>query len=137
MQEGEQFDEDMFPGVDTPPMTEPQHVRPPKVLGSFTQYVFILTMQPSHTQSATLTSRGAQLQTPATSFHGAPDSNTKIERQESSFIYKSTGYTWSREEDAPGYGWKNKKAVEDYNRASYQLVDKDRVIKCRWSKYLL
>jgi len=66
------------------------------------------------------------LQTPATSFHQG--NSEKIGRQGGQFVYKSTGYRWSRDEDAPGYGWKNKKAIEDYHRALDQLVDKDNII---------
>lgn len=42
--------------------------------------------------------------------------------------HQATGYTWTRDEDAPSYGWRNKKAIEDYHRAMDLVVDKDRVI---------
>lgn len=39
-----------------------------------------------------------------------------------------SGYSWIRDEDAPGFGWKNKKATDDYMRAMDQIIDKDRMI---------
>jgi len=51
------------------------------------------------------------------------------------FVHPPTGYTWSRDEDAPGYAWKNKKAQEEYARAMDQIQDKDKMIK-RKSKLL-
>jgi len=74
-----------------------------------------------------------QLQTPATSFHAPSDISAKAERQGGQYVYKSTGYKWTRDEDAPGYGWKNKKAMDDYSRATEQLVDRDRVIGREYS----
>ena len=43
--------------------------------------------------------------------------------------HAQSGYSWSRTEDEPGYGWLNKKAVDEYNRAADALVHKDQVIK--------
>lgn len=43
-------------------------------------------------------------------------------------VHKPSGYTWDREEDAPGYAWKNKKAHEDFNRAWDNVVGKDQMI---------
>jgi len=37
-----------------------------------------------------------------------------------------SGYTWSRQEDEPGWSWKNKRAVEEANRAWESLVLKDK-----------
>ena len=42
--------------------------------------------------------------------------------------HNPTGYTWDREEDAPGYAWKNKKAQEDYARSWDNVVGKDQMI---------
>jgi hypothetical protein len=40
-----------------------------------------------------------------------------------------SGYTWMREEDAPGYSWNNHKAKEEAGREFARFVDKDRMIK--------
>ena len=36
-----------------------------------------------------------------------------------------SGYTWDKQEDAPGYGWGNPKAKEEAFRALSQIVDLD------------
>jgi len=44
--------------------------------------------------------------------------------------HASSGYTWTRAEDGPGYAWINRKAQEDANRAwETGIVGKDRVIQ--------
>lgn len=40
-------------------------------------------------------------------------------------VHAASGYRWSREEDAPGYRWKNKKATEEAARAWDSLVGKE------------
>ncbi|KAF2034952.1 hypothetical protein EK21DRAFT_55671 [Setomelanomma holmii] len=40
-----------------------------------------------------------------------------------------TGYSWSRQEDAPGYEWKNTRAREDESRALDAIVDQGSQIK--------
>jgi hypothetical protein len=40
-----------------------------------------------------------------------------------------SGYTWNREEDAPGHAWNNHKAKEDASREFSRFMDKDRMIK--------
>lgn len=62
------------------------------------------------------------------SFNATQTGNEKFEVQGGEYVHVSTGYRWSRDEDAPGYAWRNKKAVEEYNRAWEQLVDRDRTI---------
>lgn len=42
--------------------------------------------------------------------------------------HQASGYQWSRDEDAPGWSWKSKKAREDAARASENIVDKDRSV---------
>jgi hypothetical protein len=44
-------------------------------------------------------------------------------------VQQETGYTWTRDEDAPGYAWMNAKSREDAQRAYGQIVDKERMIK--------
>lgn len=40
--------------------------------------------------------------------------------------HTQSGYSWTKQEDEPGYLWKNKRAVEDANRAWDSLVLKDK-----------
>ena len=46
--------------------------------------------------------------------------------------HERSGYTWSREEDAPGYAWGNKKAVDEFHRAWDALVHKEHMVKGRF-----
>jgi hypothetical protein len=46
-----------------------------------------------------------------------------------------TGYQWSRQEDQPGFEWKNTRAREDELRALESIIDKNQMIKRRWSSY--
>lgn len=48
----------------------------------------------------------------------------------------NSGYTWTREEDAPGHSWSNQKAREEANREFSRFVDKDRMIKDRYGDVL-
>ncbi|KAF2002852.1 hypothetical protein P154DRAFT_124396 [Amniculicola lignicola CBS 123094] len=43
-----------------------------------------------------------------------------------------TGYTWAKNEDAPGWEWKNPRAKEDEMRAIDNIVDKGTMIKARY-----
>jgi len=47
-------------------------------------------------------------------------------------IHQPTGYTWTRDEDAPGYSWRTKKAQEEMGRALEQIIDKDRIVGKRY-----
>lgn len=42
--------------------------------------------------------------------------------------HQQSGYSWRRHDDAPGYGWLNKKAVDEYQRAYDGLVHRDLVV---------
>ena len=42
--------------------------------------------------------------------------------------HASSGYTWSKAEDEPGWAWKNRRAVEEANRAWEGLLMKDLAI---------
>jgi hypothetical protein len=44
-------------------------------------------------------------------------------------VQQETGYTWKRDEDAPGWAWMNVKAREEAQRAYGQIVDKERMLK--------
>lgn len=46
------------------------------------------------------------------------------------------GYTWDKEEDAPGYLWNNEKAQQEALRALNQIIDTDQMIKGRVSPVL-
>jgi hypothetical protein len=44
-------------------------------------------------------------------------------------VQQETGYSWKKDEDAPGYAWMNPKAREEAQRAFAQVVDKERMIR--------
>lgn len=44
-------------------------------------------------------------------------------------VHQASGYRWDKEEDAPGYSWNGKKAMEEYNRSWDAIVDKSFMIK--------
>lgn len=46
--------------------------------------------------------------------------------------HQASGYTWNKIEDEPGYGWMNKKALDEHNRAVDQLVHRDHQVKSEW-----
>lgn len=46
------------------------------------------------------------------------------------------GYTWDKEEDAPGYAWSNEKAQNEAARALSQIFDLDLQIKGRYGDVL-
>jgi hypothetical protein len=46
-------------------------------------------------------------------------------------VQQETGYTWKRDEDAPGWAWMNVKAREEAQRAYGQVVEKERMIKSK------
>ncbi|KAF2484286.1 hypothetical protein BDY17DRAFT_352810 [Neohortaea acidophila] len=46
--------------------------------------------------------------------------------------HERSGYTWSREEDAPGHAWLSKKALDEYHRAADVLVHRDLMVKGRY-----
>lgn len=48
----------------------------------------------------------------------------------------NSGYTWTREEDAPGHSWNNQKAKDEASREFSRFVDKDRMIKDRYGDVL-
>ncbi|KAF2154610.1 hypothetical protein K461DRAFT_291536 [Myriangium duriaei CBS 260.36] len=47
-------------------------------------------------------------------------------------VHEASGYTWSRQEDEPGWGWRNKRAVEDAERAWNGVLNKERKIGNRY-----
>ena len=60
-----------------------------------------------------------------------PQSSTNPKPQDTSvkqMVDQKTGYTWTNEEDAPGYIWQNRKAQEEAARAWNGIVDKDQMI---------
>lgn len=44
-----------------------------------------------------------------------------------------TGYSWTRQEDAPGWEWRNTRAREDESRALDAIVEQGAQIKCEYS----
>ena len=51
-------------------------------------------------------------------------------------VEKDSGYTWDKEEDAPGYAWANTKAREEASRAWASVVEKDRKIGNKYGDVL-
>ncbi|KAF2189673.1 hypothetical protein K469DRAFT_723600 [Zopfia rhizophila CBS 207.26] len=47
-------------------------------------------------------------------------------------VDEETGYTWAKQEDQPGYEWKNPRAREEESRALDQIIDKGAMIKLRY-----
>jgi len=39
--------------------------------------------------------------------------------------HEVSGYKWTRQEDEPGWAWKNKKALDEYHRAYDTMIMKD------------
>ncbi|KAK4634913.1 hypothetical protein CLAFUW4_02141 [Fulvia fulva] len=46
--------------------------------------------------------------------------------------HQASGFQWQRAEDEPGYGWLNKKAVDEFSRVAETLQHKDSMIKNRY-----
>ena len=46
-----------------------------------------------------------------------------------------TGYQWSRQEDQPGWEWKNNRAREDEIRSLDSIIDKSHMIRREYSPY--
>lgn len=59
----------------------------------------------------------------------AMQANGKPRQEFPAKTHDRSGYTWSREEDAPGYAWLNKKALDEYHRAWDSLVHKDSTVR--------
>ncbi|KAL1619984.1 hypothetical protein SLS56_009857 [Neofusicoccum ribis] len=47
-------------------------------------------------------------------------------------VHAASGYRWEREAEAPGWGWKNKKAQEEWAKAEEGLVERERMVKARY-----
>jgi len=62
-----------------------------------------------------------ELETIMTNGKGKQDFPTKT--------HAPSGYSWSRSEDEPGYGWLNKKAMDEGNRAWDGLVHRELMVK--------
>lgn len=43
-------------------------------------------------------------------------------------VHEASGYSWDREEDAPGFAWKNRKVQEEAQRQWNVLAEKDKMI---------
>ncbi|KAH8629001.1 hypothetical protein IG631_16258 [Alternaria alternata] len=43
-----------------------------------------------------------------------------------------TGYQWSKQEDQPGFEWKNTRAREEEARALDNIVDKSNMVRCEY-----
>lgn len=61
-------------------------------------------------------------------FSGTSANTSTQSRASQRKVHEASGYTWERDEDAPGYVWKNKKARDEADRAGEALIDKDRIV---------
>lgn len=43
-------------------------------------------------------------------------------------VHEASGYSWDREEDSPGFAWKNRKAQEEFRRQWEGLLEKDKMV---------
>lgn len=59
----------------------------------------------------------------------AMHANGKPRQEFPAKTHDRSGYTWNREEDAPGYAWLNKKALDEYHRAWDSLVHKESMVR--------
>ncbi|ORY13753.1 hypothetical protein BCR34DRAFT_599716 [Clohesyomyces aquaticus] len=51
---------------------------------------------------------------------------------ETTTVDTETGYTWTKQEEQPGWDWKNTRAREDEARAWEHIVDKGSMIKTKY-----
>ncbi|KAK5152545.1 hypothetical protein LTR04_006419 [Oleoguttula sp. CCFEE 6159] len=88
--------------------------------GSSTEYGRSTTMQTTQTSQTTLVEGQ----------HDGSSSNSSMHPYTlSASGTAKNGYTWNRVEDAPGYAWKNRRAMEEAERAWATITHKDRMIK--------
>ena len=52
-------------------------------------------------------------------------------------VEKESGYSWEKEEDAPGYSWNNGKAREEAQRAWQGVLEKERRVGNKYGDVLL
>ena len=48
-------------------------------------------------------------------------------------VHQPSGYTWSREEDQPGYAWNSPKAIGEANKAWDGMVHKELMVKSAYA----
>ena len=46
-----------------------------------------------------------------------------------------SGYTWEREEDAPGYAWKSKRAQDEYMKARDMIVNESVMVGSEFTSF--
>ncbi|KAL2353880.1 hypothetical protein BJ546DRAFT_979304 [Cryomyces antarcticus] len=91
--------------------------------GSSTEYGRSTTMQTTQTSQTTLVEGQ----------HDGSSSNSSMHPYTlSASGTAKNGYTWNRVEDAPGYAWKNRRAMEEAERAWATITHKDRMIKNKY-----
>ena len=133
--------DDLFPEADAP--STPKHSQAPSELSPPTSHgphaSGSNSAQPSELSVATsmerstLNENGKRVAARSADLGNGIAKSGQIQQQ-----HKPTGYTWDREEDAPGYSWKNKKAQEDYARSWDNIVGKDQMIgSMSFQTYLL
>lgn len=58
-----------------------------------------------------------------------PNTTSKSRQDHPTKTHQGSGYSWSRAEDEPGYGWLNKKALDEHQRALEGLVHAHCMVK--------
>lgn len=56
------------------------------------------------------------------------NSSKKVGEAPMQMIHKPSGYKYEREEDAPGYSWKSKRAFDEIQRSWDSVVQRDTYI---------
>ncbi|KAI7195295.1 hypothetical protein KC363_g1659 [Hortaea werneckii] len=67
---------------------------------------------------------------------GGRSANTSASKPKSAEFpprtHQASGYTWTREEDSPGFSWSNKKAMDEAQRAWDGLAHREAMVKNRY-----
>ncbi|KAL9052764.1 MAG: hypothetical protein Q9162_005184 [Coniocarpon cinnabarinum] len=86
-----------------------------------------------------LTPEPQEIVTPPAGSSSAPQvamtSNTAkkvAEQPTTKHVHHRSGYQWEREEDAPGYAWKSKRAFDEIQRSYDSIVQRDNYVGARY-----
>lgn len=121
--------DDLFPSADVPttPKAPTSELSPPTSHG---RGLFSDSAAPSATGSLTNTSALNENGKRSLTIGGGGAKGTQSS-QKSGYQYQ-----WEKDEDSPGYAWKNKRATEDANRSWDNVVERDRMIGNRYGDVL-
>ena len=114
----------------------------PRHLGSFPGIGPSSELSPPNSQgplprddnsSATFSGSPSALNANGKRVYGTIPTSSSGAAVESSILHedKETGYQWSKQEEQPGWEWKNTRAKEEEMRALDQIIDKGSMIKSK------